>query len=101
MLQAEDEIAGIGAALGASFGGKKAMTATSGPGMSLKTELIGLATIAELPLVIVNVQRGGAAGSRDCERGVRRRAHRRVGRHGRAAGRSCSAGRESRRIEAE
>jgi 2-oxoglutarate ferredoxin oxidoreductase subunit alpha len=59
VLQAEDEIAGIGAALGASFGGKKAMTATSGPGMSLKTEMIGLATIAELPLVIVNVQRGG------------------------------------------
>jgi len=59
VLQAEDEIAGVGAALGASFGGKKAMTATSGPGMSLKTEMIGLATIAELPLVIVNVQRGG------------------------------------------
>lgn len=58
-LQAEDEIAGVGAALGASFGGKKAMTATSGPGMSLKTEMLGLATIAELPLVIVNVQRGG------------------------------------------
>ena len=59
VLQAEDEIAGIGAAVGASFAGKKAMTATSGPGMSLKTEMIGLATIAELPLVIVNVQRGG------------------------------------------
>ena len=59
VMQAEDEIAGIGAALGASFGGKKAMTATSGPGMSLKTEIAGLATIAELPLVIVNVQRGG------------------------------------------
>lgn len=59
VLQAEDEIAGIGAALGASFGGVKAMTATSGPGMSLKSEIMGLATIAELPLVIVNVQRGG------------------------------------------
>ncbi len=59
VLQAEDEIAGIGAAVGASFAGKKAMTATSGPGMSLKTEMIGLASIAELPLVIVNVQRGG------------------------------------------
>ena len=59
VLQAEDEIAGVGAALGASFAGKKAMTATSGPGMSLKTEIIGLASIAELPLVIVNVQRGG------------------------------------------
>jgi 2-oxoglutarate ferredoxin oxidoreductase subunit alpha len=59
VLQAEDEIAGVGAALGASFAGKKAMTATSGPGMSLKTEILGLATIAELPLVVVNVQRGG------------------------------------------
>ncbi len=59
VLQAEDEIAGVGAALGASFAGKKSMTATSGPGMSLKTEIIGLASIAELPLVIVNVQRGG------------------------------------------
>jgi 2-oxoglutarate/2-oxoacid ferredoxin oxidoreductase subunit alpha len=59
VLQAEDEISGIGAALGASFAGKKAMTATSGPGMSLKTEILGLATIAELPLVILNVQRGG------------------------------------------
>jgi len=59
VIQAEDEIAGVGCALGASFAGKKAMTATSGPGMSLKTEIIGLASIAELPLVIVNVQRGG------------------------------------------
>ncbi|HET9315888.1 MAG TPA: 2-oxoacid:acceptor oxidoreductase family protein, partial [Vicinamibacteria bacterium] len=59
VLQAEDEIAGIGAAVGASFAGVKAMTATSGPGMSLKSEVMGLATIAELPLVIVNVQRGG------------------------------------------
>lgn len=59
LLQAEDEIAGIGAAVGASFAGKKSMTATSGPGMSLKTEMLGLASIAELPLVIVNVQRGG------------------------------------------
>lgn len=59
VMQAEDEIAGIGAALGASFAGKKAMTATSGPGMALKTEIMGLASIAELPLVIVDVQRGG------------------------------------------
>lgn len=59
LLQAEDEIAGIGAALGGSFAGIKSMTATSGPGLSLKTEILGLATIAELPLVIVNVQRGG------------------------------------------
>ena len=61
MLQAEDEIASIGAVVGASFAGKKAMTATSGPGMSLKTEMLGLASIAELPLVCVNVQRGGPA----------------------------------------
>jgi 2-oxoglutarate ferredoxin oxidoreductase subunit alpha len=59
VLQAEDEIASIGAVVGASFAGKKAMTATSGPGMSLKTEMLGLASIAELPLVCVNVQRGG------------------------------------------
>ena len=59
VLQCEDEIAGIGVAVGASFAGKKAMTATSGPGMSLKTEMLGLATLAELPLVLLNVQRGG------------------------------------------
>jgi 2-oxoglutarate/2-oxoacid ferredoxin oxidoreductase subunit alpha len=59
VLQAEDEIAGIGAVVGASFAGVKAMTATSGPGFSLKTEMLGLASIAELPLVCVNVQRGG------------------------------------------
>lgn len=58
-LQCEDEISGIGAALGASFAGKKAMTATSGPGLSLKTEILGLASIAELPLVVLDVQRGG------------------------------------------
>jgi 2-oxoglutarate ferredoxin oxidoreductase subunit alpha len=59
VFQAEDEIAGVAAVVGASFAGKKALTATSGPGMSLKTEVLGLATIAELPLVCVNVQRGG------------------------------------------
>jgi 2-oxoglutarate/2-oxoacid ferredoxin oxidoreductase subunit alpha len=59
LMQAEDEIAGIGAVVGASFAGKKALTATSGPGMSLKTEILGLATIAEIPLVCLNVQRGG------------------------------------------
>jgi 2-oxoglutarate ferredoxin oxidoreductase subunit alpha len=59
VLQAEDEISGLGAVVGASFAGKKAMTATSGPGMSLMTEMLGLASIAELPLVCVNVQRGG------------------------------------------
>jgi 2-oxoglutarate/2-oxoacid ferredoxin oxidoreductase subunit alpha len=59
MLQVEDEIAGAGAALGASFAGVKAMTATSGPGMSLVSEMLGLASMAELPLVCVDVQRGG------------------------------------------
>lgn len=59
ILQAEDEIAGIGAAVGASFAGRKSMTATSGPGLSLKCELLGLASVAELPLVCVDVQRGG------------------------------------------
>ncbi len=58
-FQAEDEIAGICSAIGASFSGKLAATSTSGPGLALKGEAIGLAVITELPLVIVNVQRGG------------------------------------------
>ncbi len=58
-FQAEDEIAGIATAIGASYVGSLGVTSTSGPGMALKTEAIGLAVIAELPLVIVNVQRGG------------------------------------------
>ncbi|MDR1591631.1 MAG: 2-oxoacid:acceptor oxidoreductase subunit alpha [Prevotellaceae bacterium] len=58
-LQAEDEIAGICMAIGASFAGNLAATSTSGPGISLKSEAIGLAVMAELPLVIINVMRGG------------------------------------------
>jgi 2-oxoglutarate ferredoxin oxidoreductase subunit alpha len=58
-VQAEDEIAAIGVAIGASYAGKLGATATSGPGMCLKGEFIGLAITTELPLVIVNVQRGG------------------------------------------
>jgi 2-oxoglutarate ferredoxin oxidoreductase subunit alpha len=58
-LQAEDEIAGITSALGAAFGGSLAATTTSGPGLSLKTEAIGLAIMTELPLIIVDVQRAG------------------------------------------
>lgn len=58
-FQAEDEIAGICTAIGASFGGNLGATTTSGPGLSLKTEAAGLAVITELPLVIVDVQRGG------------------------------------------
>lgn len=58
-LQAEDEIASIMSCIGASYAGKKAMTATSGPGLSLMVEAIGYASMAEIPVVIVNVQRGG------------------------------------------
>lgn len=58
-FQAEDEIAGIGSAIGAAFGGALAVTASSGPGIALKGEAIGLAVSLELPLVIINVQRGG------------------------------------------
>ncbi len=58
-FQAEDEIAAIGSAIGASFGGSLGMTTSSGPGVALKSEAIGLATMLELPLVIVNVQRAG------------------------------------------
>src|SRR6195952_3265137 len=58
-FQAEDEIAGVGAALGAAFGGSLGVTSTSGPGVVLKAETIGLAVALELPLVIVDVQRGG------------------------------------------
>ncbi|MFW0794374.1 2-oxoacid:acceptor oxidoreductase subunit alpha [Gordonia sp. CPCC 205515] len=58
-FQAEDEIAGIGAALGASIGGALGVTSTSGPGLALKSESIGLAVMTEVPLLIVDVQRGG------------------------------------------
>ncbi|MEW6702893.1 MAG: 2-oxoacid:acceptor oxidoreductase subunit alpha [Bacteroidota bacterium] len=58
-FQAEDEIAGIASAIGASYGGSLAITTTSGPGMALKTEAMGLAVMTELPLVIINIQRGG------------------------------------------
>ena len=58
-IQAEDEIAAVGAALGASFGGSIGVTTTSGPGLALKSETIGLAVALELPLVVIDVQRGG------------------------------------------
>ncbi|QQR81340.1 MAG: 2-oxoacid:acceptor oxidoreductase subunit alpha [Deltaproteobacteria bacterium] len=58
-LQAEDEIAAMGATIGASFAGLMALTGTSGPGLSLKSEAMGLAVMTELPMVIANVQRGG------------------------------------------
>ncbi|NOX89239.1 MAG: 2-oxoacid:acceptor oxidoreductase subunit alpha [Calditrichaeota bacterium] len=58
-FQAEDEIAGIGAAIGASYAGALGITTTSGPGVALKSEFLGFAVMAELPLVVTNVQRGG------------------------------------------
>ncbi|MHB8330325.1 MAG: 2-oxoacid:acceptor oxidoreductase subunit alpha [Acidimicrobiales bacterium] len=58
-LQAEDEIAGIGAAIGAAFGGSLGVTTTSGPGLDLKSESIGMAVSLELPLIVVDIQRGG------------------------------------------
>ena len=61
VIQAEDEIAAMGMVLGASFGGVPSMTATSGPGLSLMTEMIGLSSMAELPAIIVDCQRAGPA----------------------------------------
>jgi 2-oxoglutarate ferredoxin oxidoreductase subunit alpha len=58
-FQAEDEIAGVGAAIGASFAGSLGVTTTSGPGIALKSEAIGLAVMTELPLLVIDVQRGG------------------------------------------
>ncbi len=58
-LQAEDEIAGVGAAIGAAFAGSLGVTTTSGPGIALKSEAIGLAVMTELPLLVIDVQRGG------------------------------------------
>jgi 2-oxoglutarate ferredoxin oxidoreductase subunit alpha len=58
-FQAEDEIAAIGSAIGASYGGQLGITTTSGPGMALKAEAMGLAVMLEIPLVIINIQRGG------------------------------------------
>ena len=59
VFQGEDEIASLGAAIGASYAGTRAMTATSGPGLSLMTEMMGMASMAEIPIVIVDAQRGG------------------------------------------
>src|SRR4029077_8246902 len=58
-FQAEDEIAAVGAAIGASYGGSLGMTATSGPGIALKSEAMGLAVMVELPLVVADIQRAG------------------------------------------
>src|SRR5205823_14725230 len=72
-IQAEDEIAAAGMALGAAFGGRLGVTATSGPGMDLKSETIGLAVTLELPMIIVDVQRAGPS------TGMPRSEERRVG----------------------
>jgi 2-oxoglutarate ferredoxin oxidoreductase subunit alpha len=61
VVQAEDEIAALGMVVGASFGGRAAMTATSGPGLSLMTEMMGLSSMAEIPVVVVDCQRAGPA----------------------------------------
>jgi 2-oxoglutarate ferredoxin oxidoreductase subunit alpha len=83
-FQAEDEIAGIGAALGASFGGALGVTTTSGPGLDLKSETIGLALNLELPLVIVDVQRGGPSTGLPTKTEQADLLHAMYGRHGEA-----------------
>ena len=71
-FQAEDEIAGVGAAIGASFAGHLGVTTTSGPGIALKSEAIGLAVMTELPLLVIDVQRGGpSTGPADQDRAGR------------------------------
>ena len=83
-FQAEDEIAGIGAALGAAFGGALGATTTSGPGLDLKSETIGLAINLELPLVIVDVQRGGPSTGLPTKTEQADLLHALYGRHGEA-----------------
>jgi 2-oxoglutarate/2-oxoacid ferredoxin oxidoreductase subunit alpha len=83
-FQAEDEIAGIGAALGAAFGGALGVTTTSGPGLDLKSETIGLAINLELPLVIVDVQRGGPSTGLPTKTEQADLLHAMFGRHGEA-----------------
>ena len=83
-FQAEDEIAGIGAALGAAFGGALGATTTSGPGLDLKSETIGLAINLELPLVIVDVQRGGPSTGLPTKTEQADLLHAMYGRHGEA-----------------
>ena len=83
-FQAEDEIAGIGAALGAAYGGSLGATTTSGPGLDLKSETIGLAINLELPLVIVDVQRGGPSTGLPTKTEQADLLHAMYGRHGEA-----------------
>ncbi|MHB1890037.1 MAG: 2-oxoacid:acceptor oxidoreductase subunit alpha, partial [Acidimicrobiales bacterium] len=83
-LQAEDEIAGIGAALGAAFGGSLGVTTTSGPGLDLKSETIGLAVNLELPLLVVDIQRGGPSTGLPTKTEQSDLLHAMYGRHGEA-----------------
>jgi 2-oxoglutarate/2-oxoacid ferredoxin oxidoreductase subunit alpha len=83
-FQAEDEIAGVGAALGAAFGGSLGVTTTSGPGLDLKAETIGLAINLELPLLIVDVQRGGPSTGLPTKTEQADLLHAMYGRHGEA-----------------
>ncbi|MGH9298257.1 MAG: 2-oxoacid:acceptor oxidoreductase subunit alpha [Acidimicrobiales bacterium] len=83
-IQAEDEIAGIGAALGAAFGGALGVTTTSGPGVDLKAETVGLAVSLELPLLIVDIQRGGPSTGLPTKTEQSDLLHAMFGRHGEA-----------------
>ncbi len=83
-FQAEDEIAGVGSALGAAFGGALGVTTTSGPGLDLKSETIGLAINLELPLVIVDIQRGGPSTGLPTKTEQADLLHAMYGRHGEA-----------------
>ncbi len=83
-FQAEDEIAGVGAALGAAFGGSLGVTTTSGPGLDLKSETIGLAINLELPLIVVDVQRGGPSTGLPTKTEQADLLHAMYGRHGEA-----------------
>jgi len=83
-FQAEDEIAGVGSALGAAFGGSLGITTTSGPGLDLKSETIGLAVNLELPLIVVDVQRGGPSTGLPTKTEQADLLHAMYGRHGEA-----------------
>ncbi|MDX2345807.1 MAG: 2-oxoacid:acceptor oxidoreductase subunit alpha [Legionella sp.] len=84
LFQAEDEIAAIGACLGAAYGGCLALTCTSGPGMDLKAEMLGLAVVTELPLVVIDVQRAGTSTGLPTKTGQSDLQQALYGRHGEA-----------------
>jgi 2-oxoglutarate ferredoxin oxidoreductase subunit alpha len=83
-FQAEDEIAGVGAAIGASFGGSLGITTTSGPGIDLKSESIGMAVSLELPLLVIDIQRGGPSTGLPTKTEQSDLLHAMYGRHGEA-----------------